>query len=318
MQDTLKNTEVGFFDGADAASLGPKFTGFKNDPEGAIEHLLKEKTGDAVAVWSRPEIGQIDLIYGGAKGGLAHIQSKHPEGIAKLPALLKRGRVVKDEKSPRTVYLVDGNTPNHVTVIKLDWYGAEKSWVLTSYDDKDGRFAKRIALIDTESNTKKLDAAGVNCRPSTLRNLSIGHEFNEVNMLDDTTTTDVVAMMARLKLTGELSRIKKQIDALGADPMAMLSKLKLVGRSNEIRKELGASLVVATPEPVVSESPHISTLKAVAAGQRDSEGVAALFGVIQEAANALNEGGQLIDTAEQAANDAITHWAELEERLSVA
>lgn len=138
-------------------------------------------------------------------------------------------------------------------------------------------------------------------------------------MTQITGTPDVAAMMARLKLTSELAGIKKQIDGLGSDPLAMLTKLKLVARSNEIRKQLGATVATPDVKPEPQESEHIKTLKAVAAGEHDGKGVAELFGVIQEACNALaNDDGQVVGEAEVIANEAITHWAELEERLSAA
>lgn len=139
--------------------------------------------------------------------------------------------------------------------------------------------------------------------------------------LDDVGTPDVAAMMARLKLTGELSRLKKQIDALGAAAVDMLAKLKLVAQANVVRKQLGAGVPVLPPKPapsdVTPESPHVGTLRAITAGNHDGQGLPELFGMIQEAVNALDEAGQLSGDVEELANDAITHWAELEEASNV-
>ncbi len=66
-----------------------------------------------------------------------------------------------------------------------------------------------------------------------------------------------------------------------------------------------------TPEP-----DQVKTLREVAAGQHDTKGLPELFGLIQEAVNGLDEAGLLTGDADGVANDAITHWAELEERLS--
>ncbi len=69
------------------ADLGPVFTAYRNDPEGAIDRLMRERTGDARAAWVRADLGAIDLIYGNAKAGLAKIAAKHPEMLEKLPNL---------------------------------------------------------------------------------------------------------------------------------------------------------------------------------------------------------------------------------------
>lgn len=144
--------------------LGPVFTEYEGDPEGAIKRLIQERTGDARAVWERPGIGPIDLVWGTAKAGLAKIVAKHPEAIAKLPDMLRNARL---ERLPggKTAVLVDDKNPAHVTVLKLDWFGAAKTWVLTSYDDTNGRFAGGPALIDI----KTLDSAGMDCRPTNQR-----------------------------------------------------------------------------------------------------------------------------------------------------
>lgn len=138
---------------------------------------------------------------------------------------------------------------------------------------------------------------------------------------DDVGTPDVAAMMARLKLTSELSRLKKQIDGLGVAATDMLAKLKLVAQANAVRKQLGAGVPVVPPTPAPSdavvESPHIATLRAIKAGKHDSQALPELFGMIKEAVNALDEAGQLSGEVEALANDAITHWAELEEATAL-
>lgn len=83
-----------FFDAATLPDLGPVFTEYKNNPEGAIKRLMAERTGDARAVVERGDIGTIDLIYGNSKGGLAHIAMKHPEIIGMLPSLLRNGKLL--------------------------------------------------------------------------------------------------------------------------------------------------------------------------------------------------------------------------------
>lgn len=288
-------------------SLGPVFVEYKNDPEGAIRRLLKEKTGDARAVWERADLGQIDLIYGNSKGGLAHIEIKHPEIISLIPSLLKNGKLLRKTGSQK-VYLVSNRSPADVVVIALDWHGTAKTWIVTSYVDVQGLFTGELKTMNTES----LDSALVEilrAGQGTIK--SLGDDLIGVKpTLDDAgPVPDVAATMARMKLTGELGSLRKQIAALGTGAGDMLARIWLVSRSNQIRKELGVGSKPA-------ENPHVATLRAVAAGQHDTRGLPELLGLIQEAVNGLDEAGLLTGDADGVANEAITHWAELEERLS--
>lgn len=137
-------------DSASVDDLGPVFTEYRNDPEGAIERLMQEKAGDARAVWTREGLGKIDLIYGNSKGGLAHIAGKHPEMLAKLPLLLKRGQIVRRPGGRKVFIIGQGSSPG-VAVIALDWYGKQKTWVVTSYEDMRGEFTGSLKRIDTEA-----------------------------------------------------------------------------------------------------------------------------------------------------------------------
>lgn len=144
------------FDSASPVNLGPVFTEYRNDPEGAIKRLLHERTGDARAVWERQGLGTIDLIYGNANTGLAKIARKHPEMIGKLPRLLRKGKLVRKPGANKVFLVLDGNPPE-VAVIALDWYGAEKTWVVTSYEDVQGGFTGGLKTMNTEA----LDSAWV-------------------------------------------------------------------------------------------------------------------------------------------------------------
>jgi len=142
-------------DSAAPPGLGPVFTEYKNDPEGAIKRLLREKTGDARAVWTRPDIGSIDLIWGNAKGGLMHIAHAHPGILAKLPRILKEGKLYRKPGS-RRMFIVADSRPSEVAVIALDWYGKTKTWVVTSYEDEQGLFTGSLKTM----NSGALDSAG--------------------------------------------------------------------------------------------------------------------------------------------------------------
>lgn len=131
--------------------------------------------------------------------------------------------------------------------------------------------------------------------------------------------------LARLKLVKRLLALRNESGSLGAGGAAALRKLKIAKEMLEIRQQLGFGAAPAPapsiPEPVqpsseAGESPHLKTLRKVAKGLHDGEGLDGMFGLIQEAVNALDEAGQLQGEIEAAAHGAITHWAEMEERLN--
>lgn len=139
-----------------------------------------------------------------------------------------------------------------------------------------------------------------------------------------------LGVMERLDLIEELGEKKDSIGNLGEGPMAAMDRLDLVERCNEIRTLLGvgvsqapANRVIinpvppeAFPAPEVDEVDAVARLRDVAAGKRDGEGLDEMYGIIREAAFSLNDSGLLVGDAEDAANAAITHWAEMEERIN--
>jgi hypothetical protein len=132
------------------SAFGPIFAEYKDNPAGAIKRLIREQTGDAHAVWTRPDLGSIDLIWGDKKGGLCHIVDKHPDILAKLPHILKNGKLYRKPGAQKAFLVVDGNPPD-VAVIALDWKGKEKTWVVTGYKDERGEFTGSLKTIDTET-----------------------------------------------------------------------------------------------------------------------------------------------------------------------
>lgn len=137
----------------------------------------------------------------------------------------------------------------------------------------------------------------------------------------------------------ETSDNRRERNSLGDGAMAAMKRLKLVKRGNEIRALLGMNAAVAkppepqatgtvqpteadgmqatTPEPKPEEqNPHVKALQDLAAGKNDSQGLEWMFNIIQGAIDGLEEVNQLTGDNEAAANAAITHWAEFEERLN--
>ena len=61
--------------------------------------------------------------------------------------------------------------------------------------------------------------------------------------------------LARLKLVGELARIKAGLKDAGEGPLAAVKRLKLVARANQIRVALGAASQPKAAPPAASPNP---------------------------------------------------------------
>lgn len=124
--------------------FGPIFREEVGDPTAAIARLMRERRGEVPDAFAIPDgqIGNASLVYGTEKFGLRHIQKDHPEMIARLPDLLRKGRVETDPQGQPRLYIVDDADPANVAVVRLDWDGADKRWLVTAFQDDWGKFAR--------------------------------------------------------------------------------------------------------------------------------------------------------------------------------
>ena len=123
----------------EAGAFGPIFRQFRHDARGAIEHLRKQQTGEAIAALHHPDVGDIDLVWGkeGTAAreyedgmGLAKIIKKHSEVLDDLQGFV--GGLSVQKRSKNRVVLSDGSGK---ALVRLDWDGESKHWLLTAYDD---------------------------------------------------------------------------------------------------------------------------------------------------------------------------------------
>jgi len=115
--------------------FGDIYAGIKG--QAAVDFLLKKKSGEAQGALSHPKVGDnIDLVYGmydpntDEGYGLAKLESKHPESLQNLETTLVHSRVVS--RSRNRVRLLNESDGN-ITIIRLDWDGKDKKWLLTQY-----------------------------------------------------------------------------------------------------------------------------------------------------------------------------------------
>ncbi|NCC41947.1 MAG: hypothetical protein EOM21_21570 [Gammaproteobacteria bacterium] len=79
------------------------------------------------------------------------------------------------------------------------------------------------------------------------------------------------------------------------------------------QKAMGAAMARLTGDvAAVVENPHLAALRAILAGASDALGLQGLLDAIDAAVSGLHQAGELLGDAEDVADRAITHWAQLE------
>ena len=117
-------------DGKAIAEFGPVTEDFRNDPAGAVRHLMAQKTGEAIV--NHPTLGEISLVYGDAEKGLAHIVARRGEDfLARIPKLFSDGEVYTKEGQKGRVFL---GTDKKEATIRLDWNGQARAWLVSAYE----------------------------------------------------------------------------------------------------------------------------------------------------------------------------------------
>lgn len=96
--------------------------------------ILKNKSGEVRNAFYYKSIGGIDLFWGDENVGYLKIMTKHPEVIGKIQDVLDESEVVSI--SPNRINL---ESKQFRSVIRLDWNGKVKNWLLTSFDKTLGK-----------------------------------------------------------------------------------------------------------------------------------------------------------------------------------
>lgn len=121
----------------DGGRFGPVAEGFSGRWDEARAWLQRSE-GEAVAALDHPDVGTIDVPWGaydpktGSGFGLAKIAAKHPDVVADLPAIIRTMPI--ESSSPNRAVLA---SPDHRAVVRLDFDGEAKTWLLTAYAKED-------------------------------------------------------------------------------------------------------------------------------------------------------------------------------------
>ncbi len=123
MMSDIKQVGVGEF--------GPIYEGIKGRK--AVDFLILQRGGEIRNAFWHLEIGHIDLVWDSGEGkGLSSIIRDHPDAIVFLDKMIENGEVY--QKTSNRVRLIARLGDKHgITIVRLDFDGKEKNWVLTGF-----------------------------------------------------------------------------------------------------------------------------------------------------------------------------------------
>ena len=117
--------------GGKVNGFGPIFDDVRGDYPAAVRRLAEAQDGEAPGVLRHPKIGEIDLPWGDRDKGLSKIVERHPEVVDRLPQIIESMSVAS-----RSANRIRLESPDHMAVVRLDYDGQAKSWLLTAYERK--------------------------------------------------------------------------------------------------------------------------------------------------------------------------------------
>lgn len=181
-------------------AFGNIYNQFKGKVKEAFSFLMSHKSGDLLGVFHRDDVGDIDLVWGNEKMGLAHILGKHvgegkdfetpDDAIAMIENVINSGRVFQDNENRYTLML-DGVGVG----IRKSFDGERKNWVVTAVDFNRSQEEKGIVTNPTSTShgvTEPESAAALNdSKSKDINNSSNGNENNESLTFEDGTPIPV-------------------------------------------------------------------------------------------------------------------------------
>jgi hypothetical protein len=183
-----------------------------------IDSLLNGEVTEVEAALYHPDVGEIDLVIGEAGTaeknysdgfGLAKILIKHPEvNPYKLLDIVAGAK--KTKQRGNTIELEDEKTK---IVVKLDWQGEDKKWLLTAFEP-----ASRSQSIDaapgTSSDSTLSEVEAVNSIDESSDNEQVDLKFSRTRGEPDTRTAREKIGQAQVASQTISDRIKNTVDAI--------------------------------------------------------------------------------------------------------
>lgn len=112
---------------------GPVIEGLQDRFGDALDWMRQVQAGDARGVLTHPDVpGPIDLIWGGRRYGLAHIEHKHPGALDLLPQVWPDLSLTRGDHK-----FIELQGPTAGAVVARDYAGDPKNWLLTFFERYD-------------------------------------------------------------------------------------------------------------------------------------------------------------------------------------
>lgn len=183
-------------------AFGNIYNQFKGKVKEAFNFLMSHKSGDLLGVFHRDDVGDIDLVWGNEKMGLAHILGKHvgegkdfetpDDAIAMIENVINSGRIFQDNQNRYTLML-DGVGVG----IRKSFDGEKKNWIVTAVDFNRSQEEKGIVTNPTSTShgvTESESAAALNDSDGKdINNSANDNENNESLTFEDGTPIPVDA-----------------------------------------------------------------------------------------------------------------------------
>ena len=202
--------------------FGPIYDQFRGKAKEAIGFLTRKKAGEAVGALHHKDIGDIDLVWGNGKAGLAHILSKHPNVLDGIQDFINEMEVVQSSENRIVI-----ESDSHRAVISK-MLGQEKTpqWLLTAYAKKNATGGS--SDIDPEPNQGKQNGTAPLQGNSSSANIG--------NVLDSSKEPDEKVLfrsgeerdraMARDEYNRMLNETSHKFTEAWTDSMVSLKKLQ--------------------------------------------------------------------------------------------
>ena len=138
-------------------AFGNIYNQFKGKVKEAFNFLISHKSGDLLGVFHRDDVGDIDLVWGNDKMGLAHIIGKHigkgkdfeniDDAIKMIDEVINKGGLIQDTDN-RYVISLNGFRVG----IRKNFDGTKKNWIVTAIDYNRSKEEKGIATNPTSAS----------------------------------------------------------------------------------------------------------------------------------------------------------------------
>lgn len=197
----LRDILTGLYDKAAAAGEA-KFTptgkgehgaiygGLAGDPENAIAHLLRMKSGEVPNAVTHPDVpgGKVGLVYGvepnaSAEGyGVAKLAQKHPESLQNLQAFLSPMRADMERSGKNKLVMRTPEDDKRGIVSLTHFNNPSNPWLLTAYEKPN----PALGGVQVAPSTR-IDTAGLAHEDDTARFISNPPETVSTTNLDNLT-----------------------------------------------------------------------------------------------------------------------------------